>query len=207
MEADVKETEIKESDYESLIPMEDYLAAGVHIGTQQKTNDMLQFIYRVRTDGLYVLDVQSTDNRIRAAAKFLARYEPPQILVVSVRQYGYHPAMMFARSIGAKAAVGRFMPGTLTNPALENYTEPDVLLVTDPTNDAQAVNEAVAIGIPVVAMCDTNNPTSNVDLVIPTNNKGRKALALLYWLLAREIAKERKIQFSHKVEDFEESEV
>lgn len=200
------ETEVKESDYESLIPMEDYLAAGVHIGTQQKTRDMLPFIYRVRTDGLYVLDVQSTDNRIRAAAKFLARYEPSQILVVSVRQYGHHPARMFARSIGARAAVGRFMPGTLTNPTLENYIEPDVLLVTDPANDAQAVTEAVSVGIPVVAMCDTNNLTSNVDLVIPTNNKGRKALALLYWLLAREVAKEKQIQFSHSPEDFEESE-
>jgi len=198
------EADIKESDYEPLIPMEEYLAAGVHIGTQQKTNDMLPFIYRVRTDGLYVLDVQSTDNRIRAAAKLLAKYEPSRILVVSVRQYGYHPANMLARSIGARAAVGRFMPGTLTNPTLENYNEPDILLVTDPANDVQAITEAVSVGIPVVAMCDTNNMTSNVDLVIPTNNKGRKALALLYWLIANEVSKEREIQFSHNVEDFEE---
>ncbi|MHC1592538.1 MAG: 30S ribosomal protein S2 [Methermicoccaceae archaeon] len=200
------EADIKEGDYESLIPMEDYLAAGVHIGTQQKTDDMLPFIYRVRTDGLYVLDVQSTDNRIRAAAKLLAKYEPSRILVVSVRQYGHHPAKMLARSIGARAAVGRFMPGTLTNPTLENYNEPEILLVTDPANDVQAITEAVSVGIPVVGLCDTNNMTSNVDIVIPTNNKGRKALALLYWLLANEISKERGIQFSHKVEDFESPE-
>jgi len=192
-----------EPEYEPLIPLEEYLAAGVHIGTQQKTKDMLQFIYRVRTDGLYVLDVQATDTRIRAAAKLLARYEPSSILVVSVRQYGHHPVRMFAKVIGARAIVGRFMPGTLTNPEFENYMEPDILVATDPAGDSQAISEAVSVGIPVVALCDTNNMVSNVDLVIPTNNKGRKALALIYWLLAREVAKERGIPFSHRPEDFE----
>jgi len=65
-------------EYETLIPIDEYLAAGVHIGTQQKTNDMMPYIYRVRTDGLYVLDVQSTDKRIRLAAKFLANMTLPR---------------------------------------------------------------------------------------------------------------------------------
>jgi small subunit ribosomal protein S2 len=140
-----------EGEYETLIPIDEYLAAGVHIGTQQKTNDMMPYIYRVRTDGLYVLDVQSTDKRIRLAAKFLAKYEPSKILVVSARQYGQRPATMFARAIGALANVGRFIPNTLTNPAFKGFIEPDVLIATDPSGDAQAVNESVDAGIPVIA--------------------------------------------------------
>lgn len=192
-------------EYETLIPIDEYLAAGVHIGTQQKTKSMMDYIYRVRTDGLYVLDVQSTDRRIRLAAKFLARYDPSKILVVSARQYGQRPATMFAKAVGGKAMVSRFVPNTLTNPNYAEYIEPDVLVITDPSGDGQAVNEALDVGIPVVALCDTNNLTSNVDLVIPTNNKGRKALTLIYWLLAREVLKERgeDERFRYSVSDFE----
>ncbi|MCD1293891.1 30S ribosomal protein S2 [Methanocella sp. CWC-04] len=196
--------EIRDETYQSLIPMDEYLAAGVHIGTQQKTEDMKKFIYRVRSDGLYVLDVQSTDERIRSAAKFLAHYDPASILVVCARQYGQHPAEMFAKAIGAKHNVGRFIPGTLTNPDYLFFTEPDVVVITDPIGDQQAVSESINIGVPVVAMCDTNNMTMNIDLVIPTNNKGRKALALVYWLLAREVIRERGEQgFNYTVSDFE----
>ena len=196
--------EIRDENYQSLIPMDEYLAAGVHIGTQQKTEDMKRFIYRVRNDGLYVLDVQSTDERIRACAKFLSRYQASNVLVVCARQYGQHPAEMFAKAIGAKDIVGRFIPGSLTNPDYMFFTEPDVVVVTDPIGDAQAVSEAIAIGVPVIAMCDTNNMTMNIDLVIPTNNKGRKALALVYWLLAREVVKERGDHgFSYTVNEFE----
>ncbi len=195
----------EKSEIQLLVPVEEYLAAGVHIGTQQKTKDMMKFIYRVRNDGLYILDIYSTDARIRVAAKFLSRYQPEKILAVSARQYGHKPAVMFAKTIGAKAIVGRFVPGTLTNPALPYYVDPDVVLVTDPIGDSQAVQEAVEIGIPVVALCDSNNSLSNVDLAIPTNNKGRKALALVYWLLTREIMKiwEREDEFRYVVEDFE----
>jgi small subunit ribosomal protein S2 len=186
-----------------LIPVEDYLAAGVHIGTQQKTKDMERFIHRVRTDGLYVLDVSMTDQRIRTAADFLANYEPEQILVASSRQYGRFPAEKFADAVGARARTGRFIPGTLTNPDYDGYIEPDVVVVTDPIGDAQAVKEAITVGIPVIAMCDSNNTTSNVDLVVPTNNKGRKALSVVYWLLANETLDRRGAEPSYSLEDFE----
>ncbi|MCD4800173.1 MAG: 30S ribosomal protein S2 [Methanococcoides sp.] len=187
----------------SLVPIDEYLAAGVHIGTQQKTQNMMKFVYRVRTDGLYVLDIQSTDDRIRYIAHFLSKYDPSRILVVSARQYGQYPATMFSKSVGAVSKVGRFIPGSLTNPVQEGFFEPDVVIVTDPAGDAQVIREAVNVGIPVVALCDTNNMTSNVDLVIPTNNKGRKALSLVYWLLAREIANERDIPFNYEASEFE----
>ncbi|TGC11449.1 30S ribosomal protein S2 [Methanolobus halotolerans] len=187
----------------SLVPIDEYLAAGVHIGTQQKTENMMRFVYRVRTDGLYVLDIQATDERIKLAANFLSEYDPSRILVVSARQYGQFPAKIFAKAIGARSMVGRFIPGTLTNPTVEHFFEPDAVIVTDPTGDAQVIKEANDIGIPVVAFCDTNNMTSNVDLVIPTNNKGRKALSLVYWLLAREITKSNNTMFNYELESFE----
>ena len=187
-----------------LIPVEDYLGAGVHIGTQQKTDEMERFIHRVRTDGLYVLDVGRTDERIRTAADFLENYDPEGILVASSRQYGRFPAEKLADAIGARARTGRFIPGTLTNPDYDGYIEPDVLVVTDPIGDSQAVTEAITVGIPVVAMCDSNNSTSSVDLAIPTNNKGRRALSVVYWLLANETLDRRGADTMYALDDFEE---
>ncbi len=189
-----------------LIPEEQYLTSGVHIGTQQKSADMKEFIFKVRGDGLYILDIHKTDARVRVASKFLARFSPSKILVVAARQYAQKPAKLFAQSIGAPAIIGRFIPGSLTNPSLPNYIEPEVILLNDPAADQQALREAVSIGLPIVALCDANNETRNVDLVIPTNNKGRRALATIYWLLTKQVLAEKGIEeFSLKVEDFEAS--
>jgi small subunit ribosomal protein S2 len=192
-----------EKEYEYLVPPDDYLAAGVHIGTQIKTGDMKKFIFKVRQDGLYVLDIRKLDERIRVAAKFLSRYEPSKILLVAARQYAHKPVQMFSKVVGSDYIMGRFIPGTLTNPMLSEYREPEVVFVNDPAIDKQAVSEATAVGIPVVALCDSNNSSADVDLVIPTNNKGRRALAIVYWLLAREIAKIRGQDFTYSIEDFE----
>lgn len=202
------ETEAPES--RLLIPEDVYLTSGVHIGTQQKSADMKDFIFKVRSDGLYVLDVKKTDDRIRVAAKFIARFQPNRVLVVSARQYGQKPAKVFAKAIGASVVAGRFVPGSLTNPILPGFAEPEVVLVTDPAADDQALSEALSIGIPIVAICDANNETRNVDLVVPSNNKGRRALATVYWLLTREVLKSKGIiqtdeDFKTPVEEFEAS--
>lgn len=191
---------------ELLTTLDDYLAAGIHIGTQQKNEDMRPYIYRVRDDGLYVLDVKKSDERIKYVAKFLAGFEPSQILVVSRRQYGQRPIEDFAKLVGAKAISSRFVPGTLTNPDLSTFMEPEVLVVTDPRGDEQALKEANKIGKPVVALCDTDNSISGVDVVIPTNNKGKKALIIVYWLLAREVLREKGLLTDEFVslEDFGE---
>ncbi|MDY7082591.1 MAG: 30S ribosomal protein S2 [Halobacteria archaeon] len=190
-------------DAELLIDVDEYLSAGVHIGTQQKTGHMERFIHRVRDDGLYVIDLEKTDDRIQTAARFLENYEPSRILVTSSRRYGQHPAKVFAEATGARVRAGRFIPGTLTNPEYDDFIEPDVVIVTDPIGDAQAVKEAVTVGIPVIAMCDTNNATNNVDLVVPTNNKGRKALSVVYWLLAQELLDLRGTETDYTQDDFE----
>ncbi len=193
---------------ELLIPEEDYRTYGVHIGTQQKTADMKRFIFKVRTDGLYVIDIKKTNERIRNAARFLTRFDQSKILVAAARQYAKKPAKLFADTIGVKSIVGRFVPGTMTNPALPNYFEPDVLMLNDPAIDVQALREAVSVGIPVIGICDVNNETRNIDFVIPSNNKGRSALGAIYYLLTRETLKGKEIiksndEFKLKKEDFE----
>ncbi len=193
-----------------LIPEDIYLTSGVHIGTQQKSADMKEFIFKVRTDGLYVLDVKKTDERIRIAAKFMARLDQGRILIVSARQYGQKPAKIFGKAIGAMVVAGRFVPGSLTNPILPKFVEPEMLFVTDPAADEQALKEALNVGIPIVGICDANNETKYVDLVIPSNNKGRRALATVYWLLTREVLKARgqlasDEDFKMTVEEFEAS--
>jgi small subunit ribosomal protein S2 len=176
---------------ELLLPQDTLLSAGIHIGTRMKTKDMDPFIYRVRPDGLFVLDVKKTDERIRVAAKFLARFEPSKIVAVGARLYGREPVRKFSEVTGAMPIIGRFIPGMLSNPLYSGRIEPSVVIVSDPKADAQAVKEAGAIGVPVMALCSTDNEFAGVDFVIPTNNKGRRALAVVYWLLARQILRER----------------
>jgi small subunit ribosomal protein S2 len=174
-----------------LLPITTLLSAGIHIGTRIKTGDMSPFVFRVRPDGLFVLDVKKTDERIRTAAKFLAQFDPSKIVAVSARLYGKTPVSKFCEATNAVPIVGRFMPGLLSNPAYKGHMEPEVILVSDPRADQQAVAEASLLGIPVVALCDTDNDLSQVDLVVPTNNKGRRALATIFWLIARQLLRER----------------
>ena len=181
------ETESKEL----LIDEDTFLTCGVHIGTKQKSRDMEPYVHKVREDGLRILNVNLTSEKIVEAANFLRELEPKDVLVVSARQYGWKPAKKFANTCGFRCIAGRFTPGRLTNPEMRHFIEPKIIILTDPAADAQAFREAINIKIPVIAMCDSNNLTNNVDLIIPGNNKGRRSLALIYWLLSREILRIR----------------
>jgi len=188
-----------------LIPREEYLASGIHIGMKQRTADMKEFIYKIRDDGLSVLNLRKVDERIRVAAKFLARCN--KIFVVGRKMASQEAVKKFGEVIEAKTSVGRFLPGTFTNPSFKNYFEADVVLVSDPLIDYQVMKEAVVARVPIIAICDTFNEAKDIDLIIPANNKGKKALATLFWLLAREVLKERGTiksdeEFKYKITDF-----
>ena len=191
-----------------LLPQEILLSAGVHIGTRIKTKDMEQFIYKVRPDGLFVLDMEQMNERVKVVAKFLSRLDISKVCVASSKRYGRNPVEKFCDSLGCKSYTGRFTSGTFTNPDYSDFFEPDAIIVTDSLADQQIVEEASIIGVPVIALCSTDNSLKDVDLAIPVNNKGRRSLAIVYWLLAREILREKGTlpvsgDFGSSIEDFE----
>lgn len=174
-----------------LVPTDTYFKAGIHIGTKFRTKYMEPFIYKIRTDGLAVLNISHIDKRIRIAAQFLARYNPEDIIVVCRRENGWKPVKLFGKYTGCKVFPGRYQPGILTNPGLEKFTEAKVMVVTDAWPDRNAVKDAKKAGLVIIGLCDTNNEAINLDLLIPCNNKGRQALGLIYFLLANEYLKAR----------------
>ena len=186
-----------------LVSLDDYLSNGIHVGLKYKTADMKPFIYKIRSDKLCVFDVQMIDSRLRMAGQILSQYKPEEILVVSNRVYGRKPIKKFCEYTGCIAYDKRFVSGSLTNPEIKTYIEPKLLVVTDPTVDQQAIKEAAKVGIPVLAVCDTNTRIHNIDFVVPANNKGKNSLALIYMILAKEVLAKRGITaFDGNLEDF-----
>ena len=190
----------------TLVPAEQYLSAGVHIGTKFKTKDMKEFIYKVNPNGLSILDVQKIDDRLKVASEFISRYDPSDILVVGRRENAWKGVKLFSETIEAKYYTGRYPAGVITNPELKDYIEPKLVVVADPWIDKNVIKDAVSKGITVVALCDSNNILNNVDVVIPCNNKGSKSLALIFWILTNEFVKKNKKStkgISLTPEDFE----
>lgn len=184
------------------------LSTGIRVGTPIKTKFMTSFITRANPEGLYILDISKTLARIDVAAKFIGRTNIANVAVTSAREYGKTPIEKFCELTGARGIFGRFMPGTFTNPSLPKYLEPEIVIVTDPQADEQAVLEATRAGVPVIALSNSDNITAKVDLVIPSNNRGRKALATVYWLLTKEVLKKQgKIKSDSEmpltIDDFE----
>ena len=185
-----------------LVPLDEYLKVGIHIGTKYRTKYMEQFIYKVRSDGLSVLNIQSIDNRLRQAINLMNQYAPDEIIVVCKRENGWKSVKAFAKATGIRAFAGRYPPGILTNKDLKSFFETKLILVVDPWSEKNSIKDAIRIGVPVIALCDTNNESNNIDLVVPCNNKGKKSLGLIFYILSREYLKSRKKEFNGKVEDF-----
>lgn len=182
-----------------------YLSAGAHIGMKSCTKYMKKFIYKIREDGLTVFNLKEADKRISIAANFLSKFN--NILIASHKQTSQRPAKKFAEAVDGKAILARFSPGTLTNPSYKDFYEPDVVVIIDPLADSQAIKEAKKKRVPIVSMCGTINDVDNIDLIIPINNNGKKSIAIVLWLLAREVLKKKgKIKkdsdFKLKLEDF-----
>jgi small subunit ribosomal protein S2 len=179
------------SEEQLLVAQDEYLKSGIHIGTKFKTKYMADFIYKTRSDGLSVLNLQKIDERIRIVSKLLSNYAPEDILIVSRRENSWKPVKIFSKVTGIRVFAGRYPPGILTNPQLKNFIEAKIILVTDSWPDRNAIYDANKIGIPVIALCDTNNQPNNIDMIVPCNNKGKKSLGLFFWILAREYLKSK----------------
>src|SRR3989338_8750308 len=183
-----------------LVNKDDYLVAGIHIGMKTCTPGMKRFVYKIREDGLAVFNLKKVDERLAVAAKFLPKFS--KIVVAGRKESASQPLQAFAKATGSTAFAGRFSPGTLTNPSYRQFLEPDLVVVADPAVDTQALLEAVKKRIPLVALCSTANTTRNIDLVLPVNNNGKKSLALIFWILAREYCKSNGKEFTMTLKDF-----
>ena len=188
-----------------LLDSNEYLKSGIHIGTKFRTRYMEKFIYKTRPDGLSVLNLQQIDERIGIAAQLLSHYAPQDILIVSRRENGWKSVKLFADLLGCKFFAGRYPPGVLTNVAQKNFMETKMILVTDAWLDRNAIKDAMVVGVPVIALCDTNNQANYIDLVVPSNNKGKKSLGLFFYILAKEYRRIRGIgEMTAPLEDFVE---
>lgn len=173
---------------ELLVPAKTYLSTGVQFGRRGKTKKMERFIYKVKPNGIAVFNLKKIDERIRLVAKFMAKHD---VYVTSRKKIVLNILKKFGKITGIKVHAGRFLPGTFTNPNSENYYEPDAVFIIDPRVDQQAMKEAILSNIPIIAICDSNTDPAYVDIIVPGNNRGKKALGIIFWLLAREILKER----------------
>jgi len=189
-----------------LIDREEYLKRGVHIGTKSQHTDMDDYIFHVKKNQLAVINLTKSDEQIREAAEFLADYDPENILVVGRKEEARDAIEMFSDELGTDKITGRFMPGTLTNPQSENFTEPEVVLVTDPELDAQAIDEASDTNIPVLAIADSENSLEDIDVVIPGNNKGENAISTIMFLLGQEYSALKGLEFEYELDEFAEVE-
>jgi len=200
---------VTETQEKLLIDSKEYLKSGIHIGTKFKTKYMSKFIYKTRPDGLSVLNLQQIDERIALAVNFLCKYEPEEILITCRRENGWKALKKLHELTGINVISGRYPPGILTNSNLETFTEPKVVMVCDSWPDKNAVEDAFKIGIPIIALCDTNNQSNKIDLVVPCNNKGKKSVGLIFYLIAREYMQRKGLlagneEMSASIEDFTE---
>ena len=182
---------------------EQLLSTGVHIGMKNRTGFMMDYVYKIRPDGLTVMNLQTIIDKVQTAGKFLAKFDAEKVLVVAGREQARKPVKKFAELTGFQAIVGRFYPGTLTN----HIRKVDLVLVADIIADHQAVTEAFQMRVPVAALCNVNDIPANIDVLVPCNNKGRKSIAAIFWALATfilrargELAKNKELSVS--LEDF-----
>merc|ERR1711887_59729 len=169
-----------------------FLAASTHLGANNVNFQMENYVFKRRQDGVHILHLRKTYEKLLLAARAIAAIEnPSDVYVISSRPMGQRAVLKFARYTGATPIAGRFTPGAFTNQIQAAFREPRLLVVTDPVTDHQPITEASYVNIPVIAFCNTDSPLRYVDVAVPCNNKGTHSVGLMWWMLAREVLRLR----------------
>ncbi len=198
-----KKVKDEEEEKETLVPMEDYLKASIHLGTRVITPDMRPYVYRRRADGLAVFNTSLLDDKIKEGAEYLAKFDPKDFIVVCKREAGWKAVQKFAETIGVKTFTKKYPSGILTNSQLENFFETELIFICDPWLDKNALQDANRIRIPVLSICDTNNFTKGVNQIIPGNNKSAKSLGIIFYILTKLYVEKRGLKVTvPPVQDF-----
>jgi len=189
-----KKVKPEEEATDTLVPIEDYLKSSIHLGTRAITPDMKPYVYKRRADSLAVFNTALLDEKLKEGAEYLAKFAPEDIILVCKRDAGQKAAELFSEVTGIKTFTKNYPAGILTNPNLDNFLETDLMMICDPWTDKSALADAKKIKIPVMAICDTNNYTMNVDKIIPGNNKSAKSLGMIFYLLTKIYIEKRKLK-------------
>lgn len=201
-EKDILEEKKNVEKKETLIPLEDYIKCAVHLGTKVITPHMRKFVYKRRADGLAVINTALIDDKLREAINFLISYEPEVVYLICKREAGWLPAEKFQEVTGIKAFTKKYPPGITTNLILENFFEAELTILCDPWTDKNALNDTAKLKKPVMGLCDTNNFTTHVTKIIPCNNKSRKSIGCILYILSREYCKSKNLPFKATLKDF-----
>ncbi len=198
----VREKKAKGEKIDMLVPLDDYVKCGIHLGTKVIMPWMKQYVYRRRADGLAVLNTEVIDKKIREAIPFLTSFDAKDIILVCKREAGWKPAIVFSEVTGIRAFTKKYPAGIMTNPILENFFEPELVIICDPWIDKNALHDAKITGKKLLGLCDANNVIKDIDVIIPCNNKSEKSIGLVFYILAREFLKAKGIKKEIKLEDF-----
>ena len=202
IEKETRELKKTSSKEQTLIPLEEYIKCAVHLGTKVITPHMRKFVYKRRADGLAVINTVAIDEKLREAIDFLVKYEPEQIYLCCKREAGWDAAKKFAEATNILTFTKKYPPGITTNLILENFFEKEMTLICDPWMDKNALQDTFRLQKPTLSLCDTNNFTQRITKIIPCNNKAKKSIGCMLFILAREYCKAKKLKFNYSLEDF-----
>tara|TARA_Y100000310_G_scaffold268572_1_gene281232 strand:- start:1281 stop:2105 length:825 start_codon:yes stop_codon:yes gene_type:complete len=188
---DIKEELEKKK--ELLVPLDDYVKTGIHLGTKVITPDMQKYVYRRRADSIGVLNTGLIDDQIKKAIDFMTGFAPEEIVLVCKREAGWQAAKLFQTATGIDAYTKKYPAGMMTNTIIEEFNEPELVIVCDSWIDRNALKDALMTNKKVIMVADTNNYVKKADIIIPGNNKSGKSLGLIFWLLARGYLAKKKI--------------
>jgi len=169
------------------------IACGVHLGSQNLDTSMARYVFKRNENGAHIIDIRKTWEKLQLAARAIVAIENPKDVCavalsgISSTPVAQRAVLKLGQHVGCRTIAGRFTPGTFTNQQQSHFFEPRLLIASDTRKDHQPIVEASYVNMPVLAFVNTNSSLRGVDIAIPCNTSGKNSIALMYYMLAREV--------------------